>query len=115
MKNILVIYYTQSGQLLEIALNVMQELENSQDVNVSYHQIKPVEEYGFPWKADQFFDAFPESFLQIPCKLEEPNPDVLTKKYDLVIMAYQVWYLTPSIPVNSFLKSEIAKKILKNT
>ena len=115
MKNVLVIYYTQSGQLLEIAQNVAQELENSTNVSVSYHQIKPVEEYGFPWKADKFYDVFPESFLQIPCKLEEPNPEIFTKKYDLVILAYQVWYLTPSVPINSFLKSESAKKIVKDT
>jgi len=115
MKNVLVIYYTQSGQLLEIAQNVVRDLEKSETVNVSYHQIKPVEEYGFPWKADQFFDSFPESFLQIPCQLQEPKPEILSQKYDLVILAYQVWYLTPSIPINSFLKSNVAKKILKNT
>ena len=61
MKNVLVIYYTQSGQLLEIAQNVVKDLEKSDEINVSYHQIKPVKEYDFPWKADQFFDAFPES------------------------------------------------------
>ncbi|MET2985367.1 flavodoxin family protein [Aureibaculum conchae] len=115
MKNVLVIYYTQSGQLLEIAQNVAQKLESSEDVNVTYHQIKPVETYGFPWKADKFFDTFPESFLQIPCELEEPKAEIISQKYDLVILAYQVWYLTPSIPINSFLKSDEAKKILKNT
>jgi len=115
MKNVLVIYYTQSGQLLEIAQNVVRDLENADGVNVSYHQIKPVEEFGFPWKADKFFDTFPESFLQIPCQLEEPSTEFLSRKYDLVILAYQVWYLTPSIPVNSFLKSDVAKTILKDT
>ncbi|MDY7393895.1 dialkylresorcinol condensing enzyme DarA [Aureibaculum sp. 2210JD6-5] len=115
MKNVLIIYYTQSGQLLEIAQNVVRDVEDADDVNVAYHQIKPVEEYKFPWKADKFFDAFPESFLQIPCELVKPDPEILSEKYDLVIIAYQVWYLTPSIPINSFLKSEEAKKILKDT
>ncbi|RPD98582.1 dialkylresorcinol condensing enzyme DarA [Aureibaculum marinum] len=114
-KNVLVVYYTQSGQLLEIAQNVVKELESSGKVNVTYYQIKPVEEFGFPWKANNFYDVFPESFLQIPCKLKQPSSEVISKKYDLVILAYQVWYLTPSVPVNSFLKSEQAKKLLKNT
>ena len=115
MKNVLVIYYTQSGQLLEIAQNIVKKLEVSNEVSVVYHQIKPSKSYNFPWKKDNFFDAFPESFLQIPCQLEEPEGDILNKKYNLVILAYQVWYLTPSIPINSFLKSAQAKKVLNNT
>ncbi len=115
MKNILVIYYTQSGQLFEIAKNVVKQLETSNEISVAYHQIKPAKSYNFPWKKDNFFDAFPESFLQIPCELEKPEGEVLNKTYDLVILAYQVWYLTPSIPINSFLKSDSAKKVLNNT
>ncbi|MCF6242264.1 MAG: hypothetical protein L3J74_13070 [Bacteroidales bacterium] len=115
MKNVLVVYYTQSGQVVEIAQNVVRKLEKSSKIHVSYHKVKPVNNYNFPWKKDNFFDVFPESFLQIPCKLEEPQPDVLTKKYDLVILAYQIWYLTPSIPINSFLKSDEAKVLLKDT
>jgi len=115
MKNVLVIYYTQSGQLLEIAQNIVKKLEVSNEVSVVYHQIKPSKSYNFPWKKDNFFDAFPESFLQIPCQLEEPEGDILNKKYNLVILAYQVWYLTPSIPINSFLKSAQARTVLKNT
>lgn len=115
MKNVLVIYYTQSGQLLEIAKNVVSDLEKSNKVTVSYYEIKPEPAYNFPWKNDEFFDTFPESFLQIPCDLKDSNEDVLTKKYDLVIFAYQIWYLTPSIPANSFLKSDKAKNILKDT
>jgi len=115
MKNVLVVYYTQSGQLLEIAQNVVETLEASSEVSVTYHQVKPVNDYNFPWKKDSFFDAFPESFLQIPCELEEPKSEVLSKKYDLVILAYQIWYLTPSIPFNSFLKSDAAKLLLKDS
>lgn len=115
MKNVLVIYYTQTGQLLEIAENVVSDLEKSEAVNVSYYQIKPKKEFGFPWKKTEFFDAFPESFLQTPMALEDNEEEKLAQKYDLVILAYQVWYLTPSIPINSFLKSNKAKELLANT
>lgn len=84
-------------------------------INITYHKIVPKNSYDFPWKKDAFFDVFPESFLQIPSELEAPAAKVLDKKYDLVILGYQVWFLTPSIPINSFLKSEAAKKILAQT
>lgn len=40
-------------------------------------------------------------------------PDIETQEYDLVVLAYQVWYLSPSIPVTSFLKSEQARALLE--
>ncbi|RMA65738.1 NADPH-dependent FMN reductase family protein [Ulvibacter antarcticus] len=114
MKKVLVIYYSQTGQLTEILQNIVSTIEGK-DVHVDYHQIQPVNEYPFPWKEKDFYDAFPESFLQIPEPINELSSEILQKKYDLIILGYTVWYLTPSIPVNSFLKSEAAKKLLNNT
>ncbi|WP_238554966.1 hypothetical protein [Chryseobacterium sp. P1-3] len=62
-----------------------------------------------------FFNTFPESYLQIPKEIFPPSEEVLNKKYDLILFGYQVWYLTPSIPIISFLKSGYAEKILKDT
>jgi len=93
----------------------VKQLENSEEVSVSYYQIKPAQQYDFPWKNDSFFDTFPESFLQIPCELEQSEDALLNRTYDLIILAYQVWYLSPSIPITSFLKTDIAKKVLNNT
>ena len=114
MKEVLVVYYSQTGQLLDILKNVVSTIKD-ENTRITYYQIVPENEYEFPWKAANFYDAFPESFLQIPCALMDVDAAVLNKKYDLVILGYSVWYLTPSIPVNSFLKSEAAKKILNNT
>src|SRR5690606_37473691 len=69
-------------------------------------------EFPFPWPSDVFFDTFPESYLQIPSEIIPPPDEVLNKDYDLVIFGYQVWFLTPSIPTISFLKSEYAQKLL---
>ncbi|WP_300565743.1 dialkylrecorsinol condensing enzyme DarA [Flavobacterium sp.] len=115
MKNVLIVYYSQSGQLEEIARTVAKPLLNDADVTVTFCDIQLEKPFAFPWKKEAFFDAFPESFLQIPSKIHAPSDEVLSKKYDLVILAYQVWYLSPSIPVNSFLKSEFAKQLLENT
>jgi menaquinone-dependent protoporphyrinogen IX oxidase len=114
MKEVLVVYYSQTGQLFDILKNVVSTLDTPQ-INITYHRITPVEPYPFPWNKETFFDVFPESFLQIPCELVQPSDALSNKKYDLVVLGYQVWYLSPSIPINSFLKSEAGKKILHNT
>lgn len=115
MKNVLVIYYSQSGQLEEIARNIAKPFLNSEAINVTFHEIQLQKPFPFPWDKSSFFDAFPESFLQIPTALKPVPEEILNAKFDLILFHYQVWYLSPSIPVNSFLKSDDAKKILNNT
>jgi len=115
MKNVLIIYYTQSGQLGQIARQLTKPFSNSSEINISFHQIQPKKPYPFPWTNEAFFGVFPESFLQIPTELEPVPEEIMGKKYDLVLLFYQVWYLTPSIPINSFLKSPEARFIIDNT
>jgi hypothetical protein len=115
MKNVLVIYYSQSGQLESIARNISRPLLNSESINVLFHEIQLEKPFPFPWNNEAFFGAFPESFLQIPTKLKPVSEEIMKTKFDLILLNYQVWYLTPSIPVNSFLKSPEAKILLNNT
>ncbi|WP_432670185.1 dialkylrecorsinol condensing enzyme DarA [Flavobacterium sp. SM2513] len=115
MKNVLIIYFTQSGQLGRIANNIAKPLLADSDISVSFFNIQMTKPFPFPWKSEQFFDVFPESFLQIPSVIKEPSINILNQKYDLVILAYQVWYLSPSIPITSFLKSKFAKQLIENT
>jgi hypothetical protein len=109
MKKILVIYYSQTGQLKEIADSVFRHLGNN--VLVDYYRIKPINDFPFPWSSDEFFDTMPESVKGIPMELflDDFHPD---EKYDLVVLAYQVWYLSPSIPFYSFLQSKKAAEFL---
>jgi len=113
MKKVLVVYYTQTGQQKEILDQILSPLKEDSDVELTFHKIEPVQDYPFPWDGTTFFDAFPESFLQIPCELNPVPQEIINKDFDLIILGYQVWYLSPSIPVNSFLKSEEGKKILE--
>ena len=115
MKNVLVIYFSQSGQLKEIADNVTKPLIDDPDVNVVFYNIEMETPFPFPWNKESFFDAFPESFMQIPARLKPVPQAVLDIKYDLILFHFQVWFLSPSIPVNSFLKSPEAKQLLNNT
>ncbi|MBB4808070.1 flavodoxin [Chryseobacterium defluvii] len=115
-KNILVIYYSQTGQLEDIVKNIARPFEdNKEEYNVTYYNIRLKEDFPFPWPDDVFFNTFPESYLQIPKEIFPPSEDILSKKYDLIIFGYQVWYLTPSIPIISFLKSGYAENLLKDT
>ena len=115
MKKVLVVQFSQSGQLTDILHHMVAPFVEDSAVELSYYTISIERSFPFPWDKASFFDAFPESFLQIPYDLKDPQNEVLNQKYDLVILAYQVWYLSPSIPMNSFLKSPQAKRLLKDT
>lgn len=115
MKNVLVLYYTQSGQLGEIAKSITSPLLENNDINTIFCEIKLKNPFPFPWDNKSFFNAFPESFLEIPKEIEPIGDEVLNQNYDLIILAYQIWFLSISIPINSFLKSKYASQLLKNT
>ena len=115
MKNVLVIYYSQSGQLESIARNIAKPFLNSEGMNVVFHEIQIEKPFPFPWNKTAFFDVFPESFLQIPSQLKPIPSEILDTKFDLILLHFQVWYLSPSIPINSFLKSKEAKILLNET
>jgi hypothetical protein len=112
-RRVLVVYYSQTGQLKEIVSSVLGAIEGSPEVEIVYEELKPVTSYPFPWTALEFCDAFPESVKEVPCELQplscDPNDD-----FDLVILAYTVWYLAPSIPVMTFLRSPQAEAIVGN-
>ncbi|MCK5169483.1 MAG: dialkylresorcinol condensing enzyme, partial [Bacteroidales bacterium] len=112
MTKILILYYSQSGQLSNIVKNFAVPFEKSDNYSVTYANIKPVKEYGFPWKAYEFFDSFPESVNRVPCEIKPL--DLGDEDFDLIVFAYTVWYMSPSIPSNSFLLSDQAKRIFKN-
>lgn len=111
MKSALLIYYSQSGQAKEIAENILAPLQS--DFRITSLELKPRVPYPFPWTGMSFFQTFPESVQEIPCDLEPYglNPD---ESFDLVILAFQVWYLSPSIPISSFLQSDEGKRLIKN-
>ena len=115
MKNVLVIYYSQSGQLESIARNIAKPFLNSEGMNVVFYEIQMEKPFPFPWNKTAFFDVFPESFLQIPSQLKTISSEILNTKFDLILLHFQVWYLSPSIPINSFLKSKEAKILLNET
>jgi hypothetical protein len=112
MKKILVLYYTQSGQLKNILDSLVKPLQSAGS-EVHFERIEPIETYPFPWTAFEFFNAFPETFSQKPYPLK-PLSAKAKGDFDLVIVGYQPWFLTPSRPMSSFVQSEEGKKVLEN-
>lgn len=114
MKKVLVLYYSQSGHLTSAVKTTLQDLENHPEIQIDYQEVEPLHPFPFPWRYMQFFDAFPETVKGVPCELK-PLPAKLTEvPYDLIIIAYTSWFLSPSRPIDSFLQSENARRLLKN-
>lgn len=110
-KNILVLSYSQTGQLAEITRRIIEPLQQDGRIAVHIETLRPLTPYPFPWKFFSFLDAFPESAHMVAPPLQ---PLLLTgeEDFDLVILPYQVWFLAPSLPVTAFLKHPVAKKLL---
>tara|TARA_R110002012_G_scaffold322083_1_gene554845 strand:+ start:25009 stop:25941 length:933 start_codon:yes stop_codon:yes gene_type:complete len=114
MKQVLVIYYSQSGQLTEILNNIVSSMKNDETA-FTYLNIAMEDPFPFPWNKEQFFGVFPETFRQEPRPIKPISESILNKKYDLILFGYAVWYLTASLPATSFLATPEAKKLLKST
>jgi len=111
MKKVLVLYYSQTGQLKSVLDSFIAKLGDD-EIEVSVRSIKPKKPYPFPWPFYTFFDEFPESVYMDGCEIEEVEG--IDNEYDLIILGYTVWYMSPSIPMTAFLQSAQAKKLLKD-
>jgi len=111
-KKVLAIYYTQSGQFTEIIDSLTAPLI-AKGVSVEKVIIKPVVDFNFPWTGKHFFSVMPDCVLGVPTELEP----VVWKEtaYNLIILGYQPWFLSPSIPSNSLLSLPEFRTLLKDT
>jgi hypothetical protein len=100
-KKVLAIYYTQSGQMTDIMENFTAPLV-ADGANVDIVSVKPVVDYNFPWTGSRFFSVMPDCQLGVPTELHDF--ELKHDSYDLVILGYQPWFLSPSIPSNSIIQ-----------
>lgn len=112
MRKVLVIHYSQTGQLTQIADSIVAPLQADGEITVDYLNLKPSTPFPFPWPFLTFFHIFPECVKMTPQPMDivEPAHD----DYDLIILTYQVWFLSPSLPISSFMQSEQAVKLLND-
>lgn len=108
---ILALCYSQTGQLQQIVSNFIEPL--LAHANVDLVEYKPQIPYPFPWSSQEFFNTMPESILLTPTDLVPMH--FKHSRYDLILFAYQPWYLSPSIPANSLFASLEFLNIVRNT
>ena len=110
MKRILVIYYSQSGDVRRMAEAFAGPLAAA-GAELVWAEIEPVEPYPSPWRnVHRFFNVMPECVLGLPPEIVPPgfSPD---ERFDLIVLAYQVWFLSPSLPVQAFFRTEHARAL----
>ncbi|OBF15450.1 hypothetical protein A5725_04465 [Mycobacterium kubicae] len=97
--------YTQTGQLREVAQALTAPLE-ARGWDIRWVDVRPRNAFPFPWPIRRFFGVFPQAVdPQALVELVEPAGGFTTAADELVILAYQVWYLAPSLPIRSLLKT----------
>ena len=111
-KKILAIYYSQSGQLGEIIDHFTAPLMET-GISIEKVSINLSKNYPFPWTTNRFFSVMPDCVLGVPAELVPF--DLKETSYDLIILGYQAWFLSPSIPINSLLHHPGFMGILNNT
>jgi hypothetical protein len=111
-KKVLAVFYSQSGQLEQIVDHFTMPFTLA-GASVEKLRIYPEQPYPFPWTGKSFFSVMPDCVLQVPGKLQPFS--FKESKYDLIILAYQPWFLSPSIPSNTLLFDPGFSELAKNT
>ena len=111
MKRVLLVHFSQTGQLTHAARTLVAPMAHAADVELKEEVLRPREPYPFPWPFWRFLDVMPESVLLEP-PLLEPLAARSDEHFDLIVLAYQVWYLAPAGPMIAFLKSEAGRRLL---
>lgn len=111
-KKVLAVFYTQSGQLASIIDHFTRPLLDA-GATVEKVQVFPAPAYPFPWSGKSFFAVMPDCVNQVPGPLEPFS--FKEASYDLIVLGYQAWFLSPSIPANSLMNDPRFKALAKNT
>ncbi len=112
MKRVLIVHYSQTGQLRDIVASFRAPLEQSRDIEVTSITLRPVRPYPFPWPFWQFFNTFPECVYEDPDPLE-PLALAPDAEFDLIVIAYTVWFVSPNLPTTAFLQSPEAARLIR--
>ncbi len=111
-KNILAVYFSQTGQLKQILDHVVRPMADSGH-QVEFLEVRPADPFPFPWALTDFFDTVPDAVKGIPTALQPWQ--TLRERYDLVVLGWQPWHLSPSIPISSMLQDEKFKTLIRDT
>lgn len=110
-RRVLFVYFSQSGQMARVAHAIAAPLIGDGH-DVTTIALEPERPFPFPWPFWQFLDAFPESVAHDPPRLKPWHAE---GRFDLIVLCYTVWYLSPAPPITALLKSEEGRRLLRDT
>lgn len=111
-KKVLAVFYSQSGQLEQIIDQFILPFTQA-GASVEKLRIYPAQPYPFPWTGKSFFSVMPDCVNQVPGQLQQYQ--FKESHYDLIILGYQAWFLSPSIPSNTLMFDPRFREIARNT
>jgi hypothetical protein len=111
-KRVLALHFSQTGQTADAIGALVAPLER-QGFEVVRERLETETAFPFPWGVSAFFDVMPETVTghAPPLKPLSVDPD---ERFDLVVLGYQVWYLSPSLPAQALFQSEY-RRLLAGT
>src|SRR5207245_10310084 len=98
MKRVLLVHFSQTGQLARVARRLTSPLAAAGDVELVEEVLRPRRPYPFPWPAWRFLDAMPETVLLEPPALE-PLTARADDRFDPVVRASRAAHLARPVPV----------------
>ncbi|MBF0196676.1 MAG: hypothetical protein HQL32_03160 [Planctomycetes bacterium] len=104
---ILFLLHSNAGQTRRAVDELAKGICASSSAEISYIELMDAKEYPFPWGFYEFFSIFPECAIEKPDPLTI-NPQPILSDYDLIVIAYPIWFLSPSLPLQAFFKSHLA-------
>lgn len=113
-KHVLLVQFSQTGTTRRLADSFCAPLAVHPDIELTTATLTPSQPYPFPWPFFSFFDTFPETVQLCPPTLQPLQLDA-GPHYDLVVLSYPVWFLSPAPPMVAFLKSAVGREILADT
>jgi|GEM_PF-1594210 len=90
---ILLVSYSQTGQLSRLAGHFIAPCEGADNIEIEQLALKPQQPFPFPWRFGRFFDTFPETVRLQPQPIE--TPEFRHERYDLVVLAGFMRILMP--------------------
>ena len=113
MKRILVVEYSQTGQLSAVLDALLAPLQaEGSGIEIVREKLQPLPAYPFPWPFWQFLDTFPETVAGEAPKLAPLSP-AATGDFDLIILGYPIWFLSPAPALLGFLHSDTGRRLIQ--
>lgn len=105
---VLVVSCTNTRQTPRAVEGLLAALVGRDDVEIVRWDLASEVTYPYPWSFLEFFGLFPDCVRGRGPALLPPPPEV-AGRFDCVLLAYPIWFLSPALPMASFLASDHAR------